>query len=489
MGKTQLGIAFALLSAVAILACSTSPLCPAIQVAQAPAMTIPVTVTSEGQPVANAEIAWPGQAVAVVTASDGSAQIEITHPIAAVVRATGFLAEPVLISPDDTAVDVSLFAEHGGQVWAYHAAGDVMFGRRFETPTDGDPLIPVEAVAEGAQNVVANVRDLFLAADVRTVNVETVLTNRELTEAYPSKRFILRSRPATTSGLQALQVDVANLANNHQRDFLDPGIVDTLTTLNAVPLPSTGASAGTDDPATPVVIERKGHRLGFLSWTTVEGSFVNDSYPSDSDKTPSGVSDNDKWQWEFRTWGASGTGWSIPKKPRRIGSAWQEIKALPSTIPPDEIAAMWASAAAVYPELQDWVARRGHGGAAYWQRVPATARIAALRPNVDVLVVQLHAGFQFQEAASANVSDIAHSAIDAGADMVVCHHPHVLQGLEWYRGKLIAYSMGNFVFDQDFLSTFASVVLRTVWDGNRLLQARLIPIEIDGYRPDRKSVV
>jgi poly-gamma-glutamate capsule biosynthesis protein CapA/YwtB (metallophosphatase superfamily) len=440
-------------------------------------------VTSDGQPVEGAEISWRGQTRSAVTSSDGSAQIEVDRPVAAVVRAAGYLAEPVLVSPDDDHLEVTLFAERGGQVWSYHAAGDVMFGRRYETPTAGEPLIPVDAAAEGAENVVADVRELFLASDVRTVNVETVLTERELSEAYPKKRFILRSRPATTSALQALQIDVANLANNHLRDFLDPGIVDTLSALSAVPIPYSGASVGVDDPASPAVVERKGHRIGFLSWTTVEGTFVNDSYPSDTSAVPGDLADSEAWQYEFRTWGASGTGWSIAKKPRRVGGVWRELKMLEGAIPDAEFAGAWTSASAVFPELQDWVARRGHGGSAFWDRSTSPARIAALRPNVDVLVVQLHAGFQFQEAASANVRDIAHAAIDAGADMVVCHHPHVLQGLEWYRGKLIAYSLGNFVFDQDFLSTFASVVLRTVWDGNRLLQARLIPVEIDGYRP------
>ena len=76
----------------------------------------------------------------------------------------------------------------------------------------------------------------------------------------------------------------------------------------------------------------------------------------------------------------------------------------------------------------------------------------------------------------------AHAAIDAGADLVVGHHPHVLQGFEWYKGRLIAYSLGNFVFDQDFLSTFPSVILRTIFEGNRMIDARIIPLTIDRYR-------
>jgi hypothetical protein len=81
------------------------------------------------------------------------------------------------------------------------------------------------------------------------------------------------------------------------------------------------------------------------------------------------------------------------------------------------------------------------------------------------------------------VRTIAHRAIDAGADIVIAHHPHVLQGIEWYDGKLIAYSLGNLVFDQDFLGTFPSAMVRVVSDGGRVLEARVLPVMIDRYRP------
>ena len=72
------------------------------------------------------------------------------------------------------------------------------------------------------------------------------------------------------------------------------------------------------------------------------------------------------------------------------------------------------------------------------------------------------------------------AAVDAGADLVIGHHPHVLQGFEYYADTLIAHSLGNFVFDQDFLLTQPSspsagqlVVLRTP------IVLRLAPISLD----------
>ena len=99
------------------------------------------------------------------------------------------------------------------------------------------------------------------------------------------------------------------------------------------------------------------------------------------------------------------------------------------------------------------------------------------------MIVEIHGGFQFSDVASEFAIRAAHAAIDAGADLVVGHHPHVLQGFEWYKGHLIAYSLGNFVFDQDFLSTFPSVILRTIFEGNRMIDARIIPLTIDRYQP------
>ena len=99
------------------------------------------------------------------------------------------------------------------------------------------------------------------------------------------------------------------------------------------------------------------------------------------------------------------------------------------------------------------------------------------------MVVCLHAGFQFFEFKSELVESASHDAIDEGADIVTCHHPHVLQGFEWYEGKLVAHSLGNFVFDQDFLSTFASAVLRVVFQEKEVLEARVFPVVLDSYRP------
>lgn len=75
--------------------------------------------------------------------------------------------------------------------------------------------------------------------------------------------------------------------------------------------------------------------------------------------------------------------------------------------------------------------------------------IANAKAHVDVLVVSFHWGNEYSPA-TAHQEKLARAGIDAGADIVVGHHPHVMQRVEEYNGKLIFYSLGNFIFDQYF---------------------------------------
>ena len=66
--------------------------------------------------------------------------------------------------------------------------------------------------------------------------------------------------------------------------------------------------------------------------------------------------------------------------------------------------------------------------------------------GAELVIVQAHWGIEGQSVPTGRQKEVAHAAIDLGADLVIGHHPHVLQGLEEYKGKMIAYSLGNFCF-------------------------------------------
>ena len=89
-------------------------------------------------------------------------------------------------------------------------------------------------------------------------------------------------------------------------------------------------------------------------------------------------------------------------------------------------------------------------------RAEMQREIALARPTADVVVVQFHWGKEYvltpqstnDAIAPDDPREIGHLAIDDGADLVIGNHPHAVQGVETYKGKLITYAHGNFVFDQ-----------------------------------------
>lgn len=76
--------------------------------------------------------------------------------------------------------------------------------------------------------------------------------------------------------------------------------------------------------------------------------------------------------------------------------------------------------------------------------------VSDLASSTDLVVVNIHWGVEYQHQFNKTQQEIAHKLVDAGADMIIGHHPHVVQGMEIYQGKPIFYSLGNFVFDQYF---------------------------------------
>jgi len=78
------------------------------------------------------------------------------------------------------------------------------------------------------------------------------------------------------------------------------------------------------------------------------------------------------------------------------------------------------------------------------------ARIINLASSTDLVIVNMHWGVEYDHSFNKVQQDLAQKIIDAGADVIIGHHPHVVQGMEIYQGRPIFYSLGNFVFDQYF---------------------------------------
>lgn len=78
------------------------------------------------------------------------------------------------------------------------------------------------------------------------------------------------------------------------------------------------------------------------------------------------------------------------------------------------------------------------------------ADVEKIASHVDALVLSLHWGNEYQYRPRQDQREFGRRLIDAGVDLVIGHHPHTLQGVERYKNGVIAYSLGNFIFDQNF---------------------------------------
>ena len=101
------------------------------------------------------------------------------------------------------------------------------------------------------------------------------------------------------------------------------------------------------------------------------------------------------------------------------------------------------------------------------------------RKKADFVIVSMHAGYEYTNSPSQRQRDFAHAAIDSGADLVIGHHPHVVQGVEFYKGKFIDYSLGNFIFDQPWSTeTQQGLVAKFSLTFNHITKIELTPIHI-----------
>jgi len=200
------------------------------------------------------------------------------------------------------------------------------------------------------------------------------------------------SDPRNLSALASAGFNVATLAGNHIYDAGETGVRDTIDHLADLGIPAVGAGMSIDEARRPVVLERKGIRFGFLSYNCVG--------PKDS--------------WATRN---------------KAGCAYVHIlthyeldHATPGGPPSIYTFAEPQSLEAMEDDIQN------------------------LRPLCDVLIVALHKGIGHIPAKLAMYEkQVSRAAIEAGADMILGHHAHILRGIDLYKGKPVFHGLGNFV--------------------------------------------
>jgi len=109
--------------------------------------------------------------------------------------------------------------------------------------------------------------------------------------------------------------------------------------------------------------------------------------------------------------------------------------------------------------------------------------IESIRDLVDVVIVSFHWGRELEERSDERQRILAHAAIDAGAALVIGHHPHVLQEVERYKDGLIVYSLGNFLFDNRSDVQSKAAIFTCKIEKGRITSPHFIPIVDKGKGP------
>jgi len=134
------------------------------------------------------------------------------------------------------------------------------------------------------------------------------------------------------------------------------------------------------------------------------------------------------------------------------------------------------------------VASDTSAGSSWFRPEQDVDRVAEFHDQYDFLVVFLHAGHEFIATPSPRIRKACRALVDAGADAIIAHHPHVVQGAERYNNALIAYSLGNLVFDSPYVSAYDDTdigyMVRIVIARHAIRSAEIVP-----YRLRENAVV
>lgn len=306
-----------------------------------------------------------------------------------------------------------------------------------------------DVVPERGHQHFDRVVDVLRAADITFGQLEVPLSNRGERQLFAGLGGPRWDGPpmdaaATSAVLTDTGFDVMSFAGNHTMDRSEESLFDTLDAATAAGIRLVGAGRALADARRPAIVERDGVRVGFLAYCSVLPA----GYAAGPDRA--GVA-----PLRARTFYEQ-VDWQPGTRPRIHTTTW-----------PDDLAGM-------------------------------VADIERLRGEVDVLVVSAHWGIHFEPATIAYYQrEIGHAAIDAGADLVVGHHAHIVKGVEVYRGKVIVYSLNNFVLrprgdDGEWLGDHnrpsdqqMSLVLRCAIEDGKFTRVALLPCWIDSdARPE-----
>lgn len=124
-------------------------------------------------------------------------------------------------------------------------------------------------------------------------------------------------------------------------------------------------------------------------------------------------------------------------------------------------------------DTRSWEAKSGETGLSWASPENIASDVKLASQNADLVIVLLHSGFEYVAQPSPPQQAAARAAIDAGAQLVIGHHAHVLQGIEFYGNGVIVYGIGNFAFEID--GDPQTAILNVWLDENGVRQLEIVP--------------
>ncbi|MBT3250980.1 MAG: PKD domain-containing protein [Candidatus Marinimicrobia bacterium] len=326
--------------------------------------------------------------------------------------------------------------------------GDIMLARRYENNGGIIETNGVESIFEPTLSLLGD------AADVTIANLECPLTVNGT--PHPTKTIKFKGHPDNVDGLVSAGIDIVTLANNHTIDYGLTGQRNTQNVLEDNDILFSGAGDNSYEAYLPLYYNQKGVNIAFLAASDRTGQYnnyqpyLNSGYnkPGFAYMTPyyvlqqieevEEIADLIVLEWhagsEYST--APGAGYD----------SWDSQEYLDPEMynPPREIEYDW--------DIED-----------------ISDEDENYSPYLDVPHMWDR--------------EIRHFAIDSGADLVIIHHPHIIQGIEVYNGKVIAHSLGNYVFDLNYPETYPTMVFNTKIDETGFYEYSITPVYIDDYIP------
>lgn len=132
---------------------------------------------------------------------------------------------------------------------------------------------------------------------------------------------------------------------------------------------------------------------------------------------------------------------------------------------------------------QEGWAKKNKPGVNYAKFEKVADVVAAGKKECDVLVVSFHGGTEIAEYPNDIQKSFAHAAVSAGADLVLGHHPHVLQPVEVYQGRPILYSLGNFFFVSPSTATKATAIAKVQLTNAGVSLIEFVPVDTNAGTP------